>query len=113
MNLVDPSGATVDIAYQGATSLAEDNTQVITISDPQPGAWVVRLTGDEVPATGTAYSVVASADKSSGTPWLVWVGLAVVLVAIGVAAFIFRDRLMALIRKPAAESADPTVQHPS
>ncbi len=103
MDLVDPSGKSVDVAYQGAINLTEENTQVVTISDPQPGAWLVRLTGDEVPATGTAYSVVASADKSSGgTPWLVWVGLAVVLVAIGVAAYIFRDKLTALIRKPAA-----------
>ncbi len=105
MDLVDPSGRAVDTAYLGATNLTEENTQVVTIANPQSGAWVVRLSGDQVPDTGTAYSVVASADQQPGTPWWVWVVIVlVVLAALGAAAYFFRDRLMALLRKPTPEA---------
>jgi hypothetical protein len=105
MDLVDPSGKTVDVSYKDTTNLTDQNTQMVTIADPQPGSWVVRLTGEQAPDTGTAYSVVVSADKSAGPSWLVWVAIAIGAAGIGGAAYLNRNRLIALMRRLAARRA--------
>lgn len=57
MVLVDPSGRQIDRSYPGVEIQQGENVQLITIDEPLPSEWVVRVSSSEAPAEGSLYSV--------------------------------------------------------
>jgi len=63
VELVDPSGATVDSSYSGARVEQGDQVELVVIDSPQPGEWKVQVKGVDVPDTGMFYSLVVTAKE--------------------------------------------------
>ena len=57
MVLVDPTGREVDARYPGVEIQQSQNVQLITIKEPLPNQWVIRVSSSEAPAEGGVYSV--------------------------------------------------------
>jgi uncharacterized protein YegL len=63
MEVVDPDGAVVDLTSQGVTVEQEENVQLVTIDAPQPGEWLVRVSGEEAPEAGAYFNVVVGTEQ--------------------------------------------------
>lgn len=60
LEVVDPTGKVVDASYPGVTIETSDNVQVLTIDNPLPSDWVVRVRASDAPAEGSVFNVVTS-----------------------------------------------------
>ncbi|MBN2549283.1 MAG: VWA domain-containing protein [Anaerolineales bacterium] len=60
LELVDPTGMVVDASYPGVSIESGENLQVVTIDNPLPSDWVVRVRAKEVPAEGGTFNVITS-----------------------------------------------------
>jgi hypothetical protein len=68
MGLVDPDGNVVDITYEGANIQTGENVDLVTINNPEPGEWMLRITGEEAPEGGAPFSLIYSSDQIFPTP---------------------------------------------
>lgn len=63
LELVDPSGKVVNADYPGVTIQHSENVAYVTVQNPLPSQWVVRVRGQEVPANGSIYNVFVGTES--------------------------------------------------
>jgi uncharacterized protein YegL len=98
--LVDPSGRTINAGYPGAVINQGDTLATILVDRPAAGDWRLSVFGQNVPEGVTSYNALIStrigqtSQQGEETHWL-WVGLAVIFIAIGLIASSSRQRVTA------------------
>jgi hypothetical protein len=103
MDLIDPNGNTVDTDYHGVSIQQGENVQLITVNNPPPGQWTVRVTAKDAPQEGAIYNVVVGIEqRSTPTPSFMarigpyiaggFVCLTLILVVAGVIFAVVRRR---------------------
>lgn len=68
MELVDSEGSVIDSAYPGVIIQQGDKVQLVKITNPRPGEWIVRVTANEVPQDNVIYSIVVSTELRPPAP---------------------------------------------
>jgi hypothetical protein len=69
VDLIDPKGNKVDTDYDGVSIQQGENVQLITVNNPPPGQWTVRVTAKDAPQEGAIYNVVVGIEqRSTPTP---------------------------------------------
>jgi hypothetical protein len=64
IELVDSEGNVIDASYSGFTIEQGEGIQRVTITNPRPGEWSVRVTANEAPPDGVVYNIVINTEAS-------------------------------------------------
>jgi WD40 repeat protein len=66
--LVDPTGQVVDASYPGVDIQTQENVQLITVKNPLPDQWAVRVRSGEAEGESFVYNITIGAQANPNPP---------------------------------------------
>lgn len=66
MELLDPTGMPIDLEQEGVSYQSGDNIQLLSVMNPSPGEWVIKVSNDDPDGTASLFSILVSTSECEG-----------------------------------------------